>query len=478
MILSVPQVAAYWEELEKISGVLPEFLDKPRKGEFLDPRSDDFAKNQAFGRGVGASLAAMPVGAGLGMIAGGSGGRLAGAAGASGLLAAYLMYNHKLRQFRKAQGEGKNPATGRKFNPEKIERTRKWVESRSKKKHASVHSGEGFATKGEKALALSAAGSLGGSAVLQAGNLIQDMQGKAVSEASEIVPPALALASLPPLVAALALRRQRLQKEKKAGAYTVLDRDMDSGDAPSGSQLQEDETGRKHCVECGAQINADDKHCRKCGARQITPVRIPRPKKDPNQKKVDKGTSGETGMEAASAEETDKSEFGQEKISSKINPSNFGVGRQLVSGLPEAYQDKALVAMGLGTMGLSTVLYRKGKKLSNAMNAGKEDKSNQTGMVRTASVQSGIDDIFFAADDLIDLRNMKRPTTAAGKGLIAARKGLAGTALVLGSAALYKAGLEAHRKIRSRRRGINPAYNIRNGKKQKTIRAALASSRK
>lgn len=41
------------EDTNKEASVLPAFLAKPRRGERLEPGSDDFAKNQAFGRAVG-----------------------------------------------------------------------------------------------------------------------------------------------------------------------------------------------------------------------------------------------------------------------------------------------------------------------------------------------------------------------------------------------------------------------------------------
>jgi len=112
-------------DLIKESGVLPEFLEKPRRDGFIDPREDDFSKNQAFGRAVGIGL--MPVTGGA--IVASQGARAAGAgiAGA-GLLAGYGMYLHKLRQFRELQAQGKNPVTGKMHDPEKIEKTRQWAQ--------------------------------------------------------------------------------------------------------------------------------------------------------------------------------------------------------------------------------------------------------------------------------------------------------------------------------------------------------------
>ena len=104
------------------------------KGEtFLDPRSDDFSKNQAFGRGVGTGIAAGAVPAAIGVTATALGKRRVGAAltalgAATGVAAGTGTYGTRLKKFRKMQKEGRNPVTGKKHNPEKIEKTRRWAE--------------------------------------------------------------------------------------------------------------------------------------------------------------------------------------------------------------------------------------------------------------------------------------------------------------------------------------------------------------
>ncbi len=123
--------AAFVSELEKIAGVLPSFLADVRKKGFLDPRSDDFSKNQAFGRGLGAALApAMAAGMVGGFQLGG--GRGVHPATTPALLALAALsgtgtYAYKLRKFRQLQAEGRNPVTGKKHDPAKIERTRAWA---------------------------------------------------------------------------------------------------------------------------------------------------------------------------------------------------------------------------------------------------------------------------------------------------------------------------------------------------------------
>jgi hypothetical protein len=111
--------------LEKEASILPEFLAKPSRDGFIDPRHDDFSKNQAFGRGVGVGL--LPAALGAGVAVGGRRALGAGIAGA-GALAGLGMYRHRLQQFRDLQAQGRNPVTGRMHDPERIERTRRYVE--------------------------------------------------------------------------------------------------------------------------------------------------------------------------------------------------------------------------------------------------------------------------------------------------------------------------------------------------------------
>lgn len=113
--------------MEKEAEVLPEFLAKPRRDGFIDPRHDDFSKNQAFGRAVG--IGVLPISVGTGAALTGNKGLGAGLIG-TGALAGYGMYRHNLKKFRELQAQGRNPVTGRKHDPERIERTRRYVEQR------------------------------------------------------------------------------------------------------------------------------------------------------------------------------------------------------------------------------------------------------------------------------------------------------------------------------------------------------------
>jgi hypothetical protein len=123
-------------DLIKESEILPEFLVKPRRDGFIDPRDDDFSKNQAFGRAMGVGLLPVTAGAGIGII----GGNPALGTGIAGLgaLSGYGMYRHKLRQFRELQAQGKNPVTGKMHDPERIEKTRRWAERVRQRKDRSA----------------------------------------------------------------------------------------------------------------------------------------------------------------------------------------------------------------------------------------------------------------------------------------------------------------------------------------------------
>ena len=119
------------DALEKVAGVLPSFLSKARRDGFIDPRSDDFAKNQAFGRGVGASLMFAPAtAAGLALRSP----RLAAAFGLSGLGAGGVTYTRKLKKFRDAQKKGLNPATMKKYDSARIQKAADRAAQRRKKK--------------------------------------------------------------------------------------------------------------------------------------------------------------------------------------------------------------------------------------------------------------------------------------------------------------------------------------------------------
>jgi len=115
----------------KDAGVLPEFMEKAKREGFVDPRTDDFSKNQAFGRAVGMGLLPTFAGAvftpvnpkiGVPLIAGGLG------------LGA-LTYSRKLKKFRELQEKGLNPVTGKKHDPARIERTRQLVQRIRKNKN-------------------------------------------------------------------------------------------------------------------------------------------------------------------------------------------------------------------------------------------------------------------------------------------------------------------------------------------------------
>ena len=102
----------------KAAGVLPEFLDAPRRGVSLDPRSDDFSRNQAFGRGVGAAALGSTLGGVAGAAVGGPKGAAIGALG-GGAITGVATHRKKLREFRELQRQGRNPATGKKHGPAK-----------------------------------------------------------------------------------------------------------------------------------------------------------------------------------------------------------------------------------------------------------------------------------------------------------------------------------------------------------------------
>ena len=107
---------------------------KIREEGFLDPRSDEFAQNQALGRGVGMGVMTAPVGALAGLkapIKSRVGKALLGLAVPATAGTAY--YKHKVRQFREEQDKGNNPATGKPFNVERIERLQRRAKKRTSK---------------------------------------------------------------------------------------------------------------------------------------------------------------------------------------------------------------------------------------------------------------------------------------------------------------------------------------------------------
>jgi hypothetical protein len=114
----------------KNAGVLPEFMEKAKREGFIDPRTDDFSKNQAFGRAVGIGLLPTFAGAVLTPI----NPRIGVPLVASGLGVGALTYGHKLKKFRELQEKGLNPVTGKKHDPARIERTRQLVQRIRKNK--------------------------------------------------------------------------------------------------------------------------------------------------------------------------------------------------------------------------------------------------------------------------------------------------------------------------------------------------------
>lgn len=114
----------------KDAGVLPEFMEKAKREGFIDPRTDDFSKNQAFGRAVGLGILPTFAGAVLTPINPMIGVPLV----AGGLGVGALTYGHKLKKFRELQEKGLNPVTGKKHDPARIERTRQLVQRIRKNK--------------------------------------------------------------------------------------------------------------------------------------------------------------------------------------------------------------------------------------------------------------------------------------------------------------------------------------------------------
>jgi hypothetical protein len=104
------------------------FLTKvPREG-FIDPRDDDFAKNQAFGRALSAGLLGSIPGSLIGAYKGAPGGPkrsalLAILGGlATGSIPAGITYKRKVKKFRELQKKGLNPALNEPFNVKRIEK--------------------------------------------------------------------------------------------------------------------------------------------------------------------------------------------------------------------------------------------------------------------------------------------------------------------------------------------------------------------
>jgi uncharacterized protein YjiS (DUF1127 family) len=114
----------------KHADILPEFIAKAKRDGFIDPRTDDFSKNQAFGRSIGIGLLPLFTGAVLTPTNPKIGLSLA----AAGLGGGALTYGYNLKKFRELQAKGLNPATGKKHDPARIERTRQLVQRIRKNK--------------------------------------------------------------------------------------------------------------------------------------------------------------------------------------------------------------------------------------------------------------------------------------------------------------------------------------------------------
>ena len=126
--------------LDPVYDVLPSHLDT-RSG-FIDPRSDDFAKNQAVGRamGVGGLLFGVPAtvagtayrtGKGDGALKAIAKGNLMGLGTAA--LPAAITYKLSLDKFRERQKRGLNPATNQPYNLKRIERLTAGAKKRAKR---------------------------------------------------------------------------------------------------------------------------------------------------------------------------------------------------------------------------------------------------------------------------------------------------------------------------------------------------------
>lgn len=106
--------------------MLPDFLAKPHRDGYIDPRTDDFSKNQAFGRAMGAGGLAALAGAAVTPVAPHVGIPVA-------LLGTGLgmgVYRHSLSEFRDRQARGLNPVTNKPHDPASIARMISWSQKR------------------------------------------------------------------------------------------------------------------------------------------------------------------------------------------------------------------------------------------------------------------------------------------------------------------------------------------------------------
>jgi 8-oxo-dGTP pyrophosphatase MutT (NUDIX family) len=107
--------------------LLPDFLARPARDGYIDPRSDDFAKNQAFGRALGAGGIPAIAGASLALAGRPAIGVPLALAGAA---VGKVVHDRTLGQMRELQAQGRNPVTRKAHDHAQIERTISWAKKR------------------------------------------------------------------------------------------------------------------------------------------------------------------------------------------------------------------------------------------------------------------------------------------------------------------------------------------------------------
>lgn len=127
-------------------------------------------------------------------------------------------------------------------------------------------------------------------------------------------------------------KKTRTGKRKHANARAADDPDESQTD----KAVDPEDSRKKHCIDCGATVDQDDRHCRKCGAKQVIKNEHPRflgqrKKKDVDDSR-DKRHLDETGAEAA---ETD----------SGLHMSKVGF-KALKKMLPKKHRPKYNAAVG------------------------------------------------------------------------------------------------------------------------------------
>jgi hypothetical protein len=120
-----------FKEMSKTGSVLPSFLDMDKHEGFIDPRSDDFNKNRAFGLGLGAALPGAAFGALYsGAVKDRSLPKSVALTAAGGLATGVPVGLLALKDFRELQAEGKNPVTGKAHDIAKIKKSQEWARKR------------------------------------------------------------------------------------------------------------------------------------------------------------------------------------------------------------------------------------------------------------------------------------------------------------------------------------------------------------